>query len=1019
MGFGIISCMVKLSVVRLVMPAVSRLLLVISFATVAVAVDPVPDELLRKFRTERQAAIESGAIRVMLAFPVERADQMARRGEQALQLGRTVDAVRSLREARWRLPPMLLEPIPNLSRILGSPRLKHGNWVSAVAWNADGSLVASAGRDSRVRVWDMQNGRLLRDYREHADWVKAVAFLPNGKVLSAAGKEIRIWEVTGNAEAKVMTSSTGHVKSLAVRPDGTQFVAGGDDRSVHVWDVETAKEAFTLGPFAGAVESVAWSAAGNLIAAVAGDGSLAVWDLDKERKKILDLRVTAGTAAYSVRFSPDGKSVAVCGEKFARIYAILAVGEKVEPAGTIRRTFEGGGAHGDMVTCVAYSPDGKILATGSREKNIMLWDTNTGLRLRTLLGHSERVNAIAFSPNGDQLASVSEDQSIRLWDLSPTVATTVFAGHRGPLWATAISPDGTRTASGGIDRTIRVWDTTTGKELRALTGHTGAITALAWSADGQRIISASGDKTVRAWEISTGQTRTMAESEGPVLALVIAPDGRRVAVAGADRKVRIVDLFNSPVANGASHNAAVSAIAWRPDGNVIASVSVDGIIKLWDVAENKEVATGRVHDSGGAASVAFLPDGQRLMTCGGDGQIKLWKVTTPFAKEPLLMLSGHSGPVSSINISADGKILASGGADTIVKVWDLDNRSELQSFRGHGEWVTDVAISRAGATVVSADAAGKVHVWSLETKSSDSITVGHSQKATAIAAGANSLATGSNDRGTIIWDLATGREPKLFPANSANVRAVALSPDASRLAVCTEDWRLRCLDANTGKELRLFELSEFRVSTLVIAPDNKNIVACQRRETNNDDDTSCVIARMNIDTGQSEELVSLKGRGVAQCVALNTDLTLVVLGSADGKLQLWRLTEKTKIGDDRNASVLSITAVALTPDNKSVISMDETGEARVWPIDGMPTEPVQKIKTGAMGDVQGLAVSPDGRRLLAFGSNREVAVFDISTGQLIRRWSLSQKPSAATFTTDARHVATANDDGTAYVLDLP
>ncbi len=626
-----------------------------------------PSALTTKFRAERQAAVESGASRIMPAFPMERADQFARRGEQALQAGRTADALRYFREARWRLPPMLPVPIPHLARLLGSPRLKHGEWASAVAWNADGSLIASAGRDARVRVWDMNNGRLIRDYAGHTEWVKAVAFLPSGKVISAGGKEIRIWDVGTGADVKTITSTAGNVKSLAVQPTGNQVAASGEDRSVHVWDIESGKEAYALGPFNAAAEHVTWSANGNMVAAVAGDGGLAVWDVGPGRKKLLDLKITNGAAGYGVRISPDGKSVAACGEKIARIYALVG-GDKAESAGTTRREYVGAGAHTDMVTCLAYSPDGKTLATASRDKSIRLWDVGTGQRLRTLLGHTEKVNDIEFSPDGNQLVSVADDQTVRLWDLAPTSPSALFTGHKGPVWTTAISPDATRTASGGDDRIVRVWETASGKELRALSGHAAAITALAWSVDGQRLFSASGDKTVCAWDMNSGQSRTIAELEAAGLALAVAPDDRRIAVAGADRKVRIVDQGpGTPVVIAAVHHSAVSAIAWRADGNMIASVSVYGMIKLWDVAENKELATGRVHDSGGAAAVLFTPDSQRVITCGGEGQVKVWKIATPVAKEPLFVLSGHSGPVSAISISAGGKFLASGGADTIAK----------------------------------------------------------------------------------------------------------------------------------------------------------------------------------------------------------------------------------------------------------------------------------------------------------------------------------------------------------------
>jgi WD40 repeat protein len=977
------------------------------------------DDPATAFKSERRDAVNSNADRLMPAFPLSRADDFARRAEQATDAGKTLEAARRYREARWHLPPVLPESIPHLSRILGSPRLKHSYWVSAVAWNRDGSLLATAGHDARVRVWDMGNGRLMRDYRGHADPVGAVSFLANGKIISAGGKELRVWDPATGKDVKILAGNSGQIKSLAVEPSGNLVAAGGDDRSVRVWEIQSRKEMYSLGPVNAPVENVAWSANGNLIAAVGSDGTLTVWEANKERKKLLETKTTSGVTAFGVQFAPDGKAVATCGERVSRIFALPAPGDKAEAIGTLRRTFEGIASHTDMVTCLAYSPDGKTLATGSRDHTVRIWNVFTGQRLRTLLGHTEKVNAVAFSPDGNQLASVGDDQDIRLWDLVQVAPIAAFSSHKGAVWTVAVSPDGSRAATAGADRVIRVWETASGKEIRAFIGHTAAITAVAWTPDGQSLISSSGDKTIRIWEMSNSQPHVITGLDAAVLAVALSPDGRRIADAGADRKVRVFDRATAQqITTGAVHAAAVTAVAWRNDGNLLASVSVDGHLKLWDIGADKEFAHARVHDSGGAAAVIFTPDGSRLITCGGDALIKIWKIATPFPKEPLFALAGHSGPVSTLSLSANGRWLASGGADSIVKVWDLASHPiEMQSFHGHGEWVTDVAISRDGATVVSADSGGRVFVWPLESSQSDTPT-GHARSAVAIASAPGALVTGSLDRNAIIWDLATGRENRAFNAHPASILAVAISADKSRLFTSAEDHRVRVFNAADGKEIRVFDPME-RMPVLAVYPDGKRILAWQTRNTSGVDEVTSIITRLNVDSGQAEELIAEKGRGVAQCLAFSPDLRLAAVGSTDGKLHVWKIDDKKKLGDDRNAHSVPIADVAITPDDKHVISLDDAGEAKVWPIGENSAELVARVKTGTAGIHQGLGVSPDGRRFVAFGSNREVAVFETLTGQSVRRWSLPQKSMAATFTTDSRQLAVANDDGTVYLLDLP
>lgn len=981
------------------------------------AADQSPAELAAAYRNERQAAVASRADRLLPAFPISRADEVAGRAELAAQAGRNVEAARLYAEARRLLPTLLAEPIPHLSKILGNPRLKHGYWVSCVGWNEDGSVLATGGHDARVKIWSSQTGQLKRDYSAHSEPVRAVEFLPGGNLASAAGKEIRIWSPTTGVDIKTLATS-GNVKALAVNRNGKRLAAAGDDRSIQVWDIEAGKVEYQLGPLNSAIESVTWSPKGDRIAASASDGSMAAWDVENGKKKLLDLRLTSGSPAFAVSFAPDGNALALCGDRFARIFALPTRSGKSEVAGSVRRSFEGTGGHSDMVTCLAYSPDGKLLATAGRDNSVRLWDVNSGQRLRTLVGHTEKVNAVRFAPDGTRLASVADDQSIRIWDLAPTPPAIVYPSAVGSIWTLAVSLDGSRVALAGADRIIRIGDATTGKEIQRLSGHAGAITAMAWSADGRMLISAAGDKSIRFWDPTTGQAKSIINADAVALTLGLSPDGQRLAVGGGDRVVRLFDVATSrSIGTAATHAAAISTLAWRPVGDQIASASVDGNLKVWDVAANKELLTARVHDQGGAACLAYSPDGQSLFTCGGDGQIKIWKLTTPFAKEPIAILAGHTGPITSLCLSADGRMLASGGADEVVKVWDVATRIELFSFAGHGGWVTDVKLSPNSKWLVSADVDGKVLAWALDSTAGNS-QGGHSRSATAIAAAPGILATGGQDRIAVIWDLVTGRERLVLPVHGGSVIAIALSAAQGNVATAAEDRRLRVFDGKAGNEIRGIDTVD-RVPVLAISSDGKRILVWQSVHTSSDDEVSSRISQLVGDAGPLQGLIAEKGRGMAQCLAFSSDQSLAAVGATDGKLHVWKIGENKRIIDDRIAHSLPIADIAVTPDNRHVISIDDAGEAKVWSINDVNAEPVAKIKTGTGGKQQGLAVSPDSRRFAAFGSGRELAVFDAMSGQLVRRWRLPQQPLAATFTTDGKQLATANDDGTVYVLDLP
>ncbi|MGW0435094.1 Hsp70 family protein [Micromonospora sp. NPDC003197] len=280
--------------------------------------------------------------------------------------------------------------------------------------------------------------------------------------------------------------------------------------------------------------------------------------------------------------------------------------------------------HTDTVQDVAFSPDGKTLATASNDNTVRLRDAGTGATKVVITGHTDSVFDVAFSPDGRTLASASGDDTVRLWD----VRTGGFAGiltHTGFVSTVAFSPDGKTLASAGSDRTIQLWDVTTGKSTATLTGHDGVVDGVAFSPDGKTLASASWDYTVRLWEVSSG----------------------------------------NPIATFTGHTYMVESVAFSPDGKTLASASGDDTVRLWDVAGRRAAATLRGPD--GFGDVAFSPDGRTLATAGRDGVVRLWNVATRKTTTTFT----HAGYVTSVAFSPDGRTLASGSTDETVRRWKL------------------------------------------------------------------------------------------------------------------------------------------------------------------------------------------------------------------------------------------------------------------------------------------------------------------------------------------------------------
>ncbi|MFQ6021194.1 MAG: protein kinase [Acidiferrobacterales bacterium] len=294
--------------------------------------------------------------------------------------------------------------------------------------------------------------------------------------------------------------------------------------------------------------------------------------------------------------------------------------ESVLPSG-LARTLTG---HDDWVHAVAFSPDGKTLASASYDRTIRLWNVATGTLHRILRGHDRGINSVAYSTDGKWLASAGDDGTVRLWDASTGRPWGLFEGPGYAVYTVAFSPNGTQLAAGGKDRSVFVWNVSNGELLYTLDGHRDDIQAVAFSTDGRTLASGGADKTVRLWDLGSGSgLATLVGHKDVVLSLAFSPD-RRWLVSGGSKK----------------------------------------IIKLWNAHSGQLIRTfPRVRHA--VLSLAFSPDGQWLAT-GGGNLVKLWNAESASVEKTL---KGHKGYVQAVAFSPDGTTLASASRDHTVKIW--------------------------------------------------------------------------------------------------------------------------------------------------------------------------------------------------------------------------------------------------------------------------------------------------------------------------------------------------------------
>ena len=574
----------------------------------------------------------------------------------------------------------------------------------------------------------------------------------------------------------------------------------------------------------------------------------------------------------------------------------------------------------------AVSSDSYTIASAGWDKTIKLWSAATGAELQTLTAGEHSSECVAFSRDGRLLASGSRgDPTFRVWDVGAGEIRHSVRAHRGDVCHAVFSPDGRTIASSGHGGIIRLWTVDTGELLRELHGHKShAVGAVAWSPDGQHVAAGSFDGELRLWSAETGEAQlTLAGHRGQVWQIAYSPDGRILASAGDDNTLRLWDSETGELLETIDRDTDyLRAIAFSPDDRRIAA-STSCALRVWDLAtlQQESVRLGHVDT---VSTVAFTPDGTRIVTASKDTSLKIWDAA-PHEEPPTLR--GHEHWVRDVAVSPDGRLIASASSDQTVRLWDARSRTALMVLRGHSGSVEAVAFSPDGLHLASGGDDETVRVWGTETGETVHVLQGHRAGIRRVAwspatAARARIASASWDGTVKLWSPVDGDSLLDIEAHERGAMSVAFSPDGTRVVTTAYGPVVRMWDVESGVQILELDAHADKVNEAAFSPDSRLIAAaCHDR----------VVRAWDANSG--ELIHELRGHlDLVQCVAFLPDSSApgrLVSAGYGNLIKIWDVETGTPILTLRG-HVAGIPGLAFSPDSQYFVTASNDRTLKIW-----------------------------------------------------------------------------------------